>query len=164
MCDTLAETIRDGIRYSLHYDDWDTETLLRDYEDCIPDALAVQLWSRWAWHDVWSRDGVAVIGDWYNDEDERAANLALGIHLHYATGYCQGDVIRIAHNGTLSQFSADLIRSLVFDGVAYATAERWTAEGFVVIDSISGISLMDGPEQTLEYAIDEFLACDEFLS
>ena len=110
MCDTLAETIRDGIRYSLHHDDWDTAALLRDYADIIPDALAVQ------------------------------------------------------HNGTLSQFSADLIRSLVFDGVAYATAERWTAEGFVVIDSISGISLMDGPEQTLEYAIDEFLACDEFLA
>ena len=72
MCDTLAETIRDGIRYSLHYDDWDT--------------------------------------------------------------------------------------------AAYATAERWTAEGFVVIDSTSGISLMDGPEQTLEYAIDEFLACDAFLA
>ena len=145
---TLAETIRDGIRYSLHYDDWDTAALLRDYADIIPDALAVQSWTRWGWHTVWTRDD----------------NLALGIHLHYATGYCQGDVIRIAHNGTLSQFSADLIRSLVFDGVAYATAERWTAEGFVVIDSTSGISLMDGPEQTLEYAIDEFLACDAFLA
>ena len=146
---TLAETIRDGIRYTLHYDDWDTAALLRDYADIIPDALAVQLWSRWGWHTVWTCDDI---------------DIALGIHLHYATGYCQGDVIRIAHNGTLSRESAELIRSLVFDGVAYATAERWTAEGFVVIDSISGISLMDGPEQTLEYAIDEFLACDAFLS
>ena len=150
MCDTLAETIRDGIRYSLHYDDWDTAALLRDYADIIPDALAVQSWTRWGWHTVWSRDDIDII--------------ALGIQLHYATGYCQGDVIRIAHNGTLSQFSADLVHSLVFDGIGSAVAEKWTAEGFVVINSISGISLMDGPDQTLEYVIDEFLACDEFLA
>ena len=31
----LAETIRDGIRYTLHHDDWDTEALLRDYEECL---------------------------------------------------------------------------------------------------------------------------------
>ena len=51
----LAEVVRDGIRYSLHYDDRDTYALLRDYADCIPDALAVQSWSMWGWHDVWSR-------------------------------------------------------------------------------------------------------------
>ena len=161
MCDTLAETIRDGIRYSLKQDVWDTETLLRDYEDCIPDALAVQLWSRWAWHDVWSRDGVAVIGDWYNDEDERAANLANGIHLHYMHGYCKGDAIRIAHNGDLARETADLVHSLVFDGVAYAMAEEWTDTGFEVIDSIGGLTLMDGPEETLEYAIREYLGNGE---
>lgn len=153
----LAEIVRDGIRYTLHSDDWDTEALLRDYVDCIPDALAVQLWSRWAWHDIWSRDGVEVIGDWYNDEDERAANLALGIHLHYMHGYSKGDVIRIAHNGDLTRETAELIHSLVFDGVAYAIAERWTNSGFEVIDSIGGLTLMDGPEETLDSAIVEYL-------
>ena len=155
---TLAETIRDGIRYSLRYDDLDTPALLRDYADYNEGVLAVQSWGRWGWHTVWARDGVAVVGNRYDDSWERAVNLGLGIQLHYEAGYSQGDVIRIAHNGTLSQESAELIRSLVFDGVAYAVAERWTAEGFKVIDSISGINLMDGPEQTLEYAIDEFLA------
>lgn len=154
---TLAETVRDGIRYTLHYDDWSAATLLRDYEDCIPDALAVQLWSRWDWHDIWSRDGVAVIGDWYNDEEELAANLANGIHLHYMHGYCKGDAIRIAHNGSLTRETADLVHSLVFDGVAYAMAERWTNSGFEVIDSIGGLTLMDGPEETLDSAIMEYL-------
>ena len=154
---TLAETVRDGIRYTLHYDEWDTASLLRDYADCIPDALAVQRWGRWGWWDVWAREGIEILGRHYDDEDERADNLARGIHLHYANGYCQGDAIRIAHDGTLSQFSADLIHSLVFDGVAYAIAEKWTDTGFEVIDSISGLNLMDGPEQTLAYAIDEFL-------
>ena len=155
---TLAETIRDGVRYSLHYDGWDTAALLRDYVDIIPDALAVQAWVRRGWWcDVWSRDGVEIIGHRYDDESERAANLARGIHLRYMRGYHQGDVIRIAHDGTLSEFSAELIRSLVFDGIAYAVSERWTDDGFEVIDSIGGLNLMDGPEQTLEYAIDEFL-------
>ena len=154
---TLAETIREGIRYSLQHNGWDTAALLRDYADIIPDALAVQSWTRWGWHTVWTRDDIEIIGVHNDDEEERAANLARGIHLHYANGYCQGDVIRIAHDGTLSQFSAELIRSLVFDGVAYAIAEKWTANGFEVIDSISDINLMDGPEQTLDYAIDEFL-------
>ena len=154
---TLAETVRGGIRYTLHQEAWDTASLLRDYADCIPDALAVQRWGRWGWWDVWAREGIEILGRHYDDEDERAANLARGIHLHYANGYCQGDVIRIAHDGTLSQFSADLIHSLVFDGVAYAIAEKWTDTGFEVIDSIRGLNLMDGPEQTLDYAIDEFL-------
>ena len=153
----LAEIVRDGIRYTLHRDDRLTADLLRDYADIIPDALAVQSWNRWGWDDVWERDGVAVIGDCYDDDDERAANLERGIQLHYEAGYCQGDVIRIAHDGTLSRESVDLIHSLVFDGVAYAVAERWTDDGFEVIDSISGLNLMDGPEQTLNYAIDEFL-------
>ena len=155
---TLAEKIRDGIRYTLHPDDWDTAALLRDYADIIPDALAVQYWSDWEWHTVWSRDDIDIIGGCYDDEEERAANLANGIHLHYMHGYSQGDVIRIAHNGDLARETADLIHSLAFDGVAYAVAERWTADGFEVIDSISGLNLMDGPEQTLDYAIDEFLA------
>ena len=155
---TLAETVRDGIRYTLRQDAWDTGTLLRDYEDIITDALAIQSWEDYhGWRTIWSRDGVEIIGHRYDNEDERAANLARGIHLHYANGYCQGDVIRIAHNGTLSQFSADLIHSLVFDGVAYAIAEKWTDTGFEVIDSISGLNLMDGPEQTLAYAIDDLL-------
>ena len=154
---TLAETIRDGIRYTLHCDDMDTAALLRDYEDIITDALAVQIWHRWEWHTIWTRDGVEIVGSRYDDDDERAANLARGIHLHYANGYSQGDVIRIAHNGDLTRETADLIRSLVFDGVAYAIAERWTDNGFEVIDSISGLNLMDGPEQTLAYAIDEYL-------
>lgn len=155
---TLAETIRDGVRYRLYPDARDTAALLRDYADIITDALAVQSWDRWGWHTVWARDDIDIIGGCYNDDGERAANLACGVHLHYATGYCQGDVVRIAHNGTLSQFSAELIHSLVFDGVAYAVAERWTNNGFEVIDSTSGLNLMDGPEQTLNYAIDEFLA------
>ena len=147
---TLAETIRDGIRYTLHCDDMDTAALLRDYEDIITDALAVQSWEDYrGWRTLWSR---------YDNGDERAANLANGIHLHYANGYCQGDVIRIAHNGDLTRETAELIRSLVFDGVAYAVAETWTDTGFETIDSISGLNLMDGPEQTLDYAIDEFLA------
>ena len=154
---TLAETVRDGIRYTLHQDAWGTAALLRDYADCIPDALAVQSWGSWGWWDVWSRDGIDILGHRYDDEDERAANLACGIHLHYANGYSQGDVIRIAHDGTLSQFSAELIHSLVFDGIAYATAERWTDNGFEVIDSVGGLNLMDGPEETLEYAIREYL-------
>ena len=144
----LAEVVRDGIRYTLHCDYRDTSVLLHDYADCIEDALAVQLWSRWGWSDVWSR---------YDDADEMTANLACGIHLHYAAGYSQGDVIRIAHNGALSQESADLIHSIVFDGVAYAVAERWTNTGFEVIDSIGGLTLMDGHEETLEYAIREYL-------
>ena len=152
---TLAETIRDGVRYSLHYDDWDTAALLRDYYN--EDVLAVQSWDGWGWLTIWERYGVEIIGHCYDDEEERAANLALGIHLHYATGYSQGDVIRIAHNGALSQESADLIHSLIYDGVAYATAERWTAVGFVVIDSIGGLTLMGGPEETLNYAIREYL-------
>lgn len=156
--DTLTETIRDGVRYSLHYDGWDPAALLRDYADIIPDALAVQSWGRWGWHTLWTRDDIDIIGGCYDDEEERAANLALGIHLHYAPGYCQGNVIRVAHNGTLSRESTELIRSLVFDGIAYATAERWTCNGFEVIDSISGLNLMDGPDQTLDYAIDKFLA------
>ena len=150
---TLAETIKDGIRYSLHPDDMDTAALLREYADCIPDALAVQSWDRWGW----SRDGVEIIGGRYDDEAERAANLARGIHMHYESGYSQGDVIRIAHNGTLSQFSAELIHSLVFDGVAYAVAERWTDTGFEVIDSISGLNLMDGRDATLDRAINDYL-------
>ena len=158
---TLAETIRDGIRYRLCPDDVDTAALLRDYADIITDALAVQLWSRWAWHDVWSREGVVVIGDWYDDEDERDANLERGIHLHYMHGYCNGDAIRIAHNGDLTRETAELIHSLVFDGVAYAVAERWTDTGFEVIDSISGLTLMDDPEQTLDYAIDDYFKTGE---
>ena len=154
---TLAETIREGIRYSLQHNGWDTAALLRDYADIIPDALAVQSWTRWGWHTVWTRDDIEIIGVHYDDEEERAANLARGIHLHYANGYCQGDVIRIAHDGTLSQESADLIHSLIYDGVAYATAERWTAVGFVVIDSIGGLTLMAGPEETLDLAISEYL-------
>ena len=153
----LAEIVRDGIRYTLHQDDWDTEALLRDYADIIPDALAVQSWSMWGWHTVWTRDDIDILGHRYDDESERAANLALGIHLHYENGYCQGDVIRIAHNGTLSQESADLIHSLVFDGVAYAVAETWTDTGFEVIESLGGLTLMDGPEETLDYAIREYL-------
>ena len=156
---TLAETIRDGIRYSLRCDGWNTGALLCDYVDCIPDALAVQRWVDYhGWQTIWTRDGVEIIGHRYDNAGERTANLALGIHLHYESGYSQGDVIRIAHNGTLSQFIADLINSLVFDGVAYAVAERWTDSGFEVINSISGLNLMDGPEQTLNYAIDEFLS------
>lgn len=154
---TLAEIVRDGIRYSLHHDDWDTAALLRDYADSITDVLAVQAWDSWEWWDIWSRDGVEIIGHRYDDEEERAANLARGVQLHYAYGYCQGDVIRVAHNGTLSRESAELVRSLVFDGVAYATAERWTDTGFEVIDSIGGLTLRGGPEETLNYAIDEFL-------
>ena len=158
---TLAETVRDGIRYRLYHDDWDTAALLRDYAACIPDALAVQSWTRWGWHTVWTRDDIDIIGGCYDDEEERSANLALGIHLHYATGYCQGGVIRIAHNGTLSRESAELVRSLVFDGVAYATAERWTDTGFETVAAIGGLTLMGGPDQTLEYAIDEFLRSGE---
>ena len=153
----LAETIRDGIRYTLHCDDMDTAALLRDYEDIITDALAVQFWDRWGWRTLWAREGVEIVGDRYDDSWERAENLARGIHLHYAAGHSQGDVIRIAHDGTLSQFSAELIHSLAFDGIAYAVAERWTDAGFETIDSISGLNLMDGPEQTLDYAIAEFL-------
>ena len=156
---TLAETIRDGIRYRLYQDAWNTGALLRDYADCIPSALAVQRWADYhGWHTVWNRDGVDIIGRRYDNDAERAANLERGIHLHYESGYSQGDAIRIAHDGTLSQFSADLIHSLVFDGVAYAVAEKWTDTGFEVINSISGLNLMDGPEQTLNYAIDEFLS------
>lgn len=155
---TLAETIRDGIRYTLHHDDMDTAELLRDYEDCIPNVLAVQSWSRWGWWTVWARDGVEVIGRHYDDDEEnRDANPARGIFLHRECGYSQGDIIRIAHDGTLSPGDAELIRSLVFDGVAYAIAEKWTDTGFETIDSISGLNLMDGPEQTLDYAIEEFL-------
>ena len=154
---TLAETIRDGIRYSLHQDDWDAAALLRDYADIITDALAVQSWSRWDWHDVWSRDDIDIVGHRYDDSWERAVNLGRGIHLHYAAGYSQGDVIRIAHNGDLTRETAELIHSLVFDGVAYAVAERWTDNGFEVIDSIGGLTLMGGPEETLEYAIREYL-------
>ena len=157
---TLAETIRDGIRYSLHYDDWDAATLLRDYADCIPDAIAVQSWDRWGWHTVWAREGIEIIGSRYDDEGERTANLTRGIHLHYAAGYCKGDVIRIAHNGALSQESADLIHSLVFDGVAYAKAERWTDTGFEVINSIGGLDLMDGPDETLARAINDYLGME----
>ena len=153
--DTLAETIRGGVRYSLHYDDWDTAALLRDYYNEV--VLAVQSWDGWGWLTIWERDGVEIIGHRYDDDEERTANLTRGIHLHYECGYSQGDVLRIAHNGALSQESADLIHSLIYDGVAYATAERWTDTGFEVIDSISGLNLMDGPEQTLEYAIEEFL-------
>ena len=153
----LAETIRGGIKYTLHRDDWDASALLRDYAYCIDDALAVQSWGWWEWRTLWSRDGVAVIGDRYDDEGERAANLARGIHLHYAAGYSQGDFIRIAHNGDLTRETVELIRSLVFDGVAYAVAEEWTDDGFEVIGSISGLTLMDGPEETLEYAIREYL-------
>ena len=154
---TLAETIRDGIRYSLHCDDWNTGALLRDYADVITDALAVQIWHRWEWHTIWARDDIDIIGVRYDNAGERAANLACGIHLHYESGYSQGDVIRIAHNGTLSQKSADLIHSLVFDGVAYAIAEKWTDTGFEVIESLGGLTLMDGPEETLDYAIREYL-------
>ena len=155
---TLAETIRDGIRCRLYQDAWYTGDLLRDYADIIADALAVQYWEDYrGWRTIWTRDGVGIIGHRYDNESERAANLARGIHLHYANGYCQGDVIRIAHNGTLSQKSADLIHSLVFDGVAYAIAEKWTDTGFEVIESIGGLTLMDGPEETLEYAIREYL-------
>ena len=150
---TLAETIRDGIRYSLHYEDWDTAALLRDYED----VLAVQSWDGWGWLTIWERDGVEIIGHRYDDDEERTANLTRGIHLHYAAGYCKGDVIRIAHNGALSQESADLIHSLVFDGVAYAVAEQWTDTGFEVINSIGGLDLMDGPEETLARAINDYL-------
>ena len=158
---TLAETIRDGVRYSLHQDDWDAAALLRDYVDCIEDALAVQSWNRWGWSDVWARDGVDIVGHRYDDEDEMTANLACGIHLHYANGYCQGDVIRIAHDGDLTRETAELIHSLVFDGVAYAVAERWTDNGFEVIDSIGGLTLMDGPEETLESAIADYLGNGE---
>ena len=155
---TLAETIRDGIRYSLRYEGVDTAALLRDYADVIPDALAVQRWEDYhGWHTIWARDGVGIIGRRYDNDVERAANLERGIHLHYVAGYSQGDAIRIAHDGTLSQFSAELIHSLAFDGIAYAVAERWTDNGFETIDSISGLNLMDGPEQTLDYAIAEFL-------
>ena len=154
---TLAETIRDGIRYSLHPDDMDAAALLRDYAECIPEALAVQSWGYRGWHTVWARDGADILGHQYDDEAERAANLARGIHLHYDNGYSQGDVIRIAHNGALSQESADLIHSLVFDGLAYAKAERWTDTGFEVINSIGGLDLMDGPDATLDLAINEYL-------
>lgn len=155
---TLAESIRDGIRYTLRQDTWDTAALLCDYEDIITDARAVQRWEDYhGWRTIWARAGAGILGRRYDDESERAANLALGIHLHYMHGYSQGDVIRIAHNGTLSDWDAELIRSLVFDGVAYAIAERWTNTGFEVINSISGLNLMDGPEQTLDYAIEEFL-------
>ena len=157
----LAEIVRDGIKYSLHYDAWDTEALLRDYEDIITDALAVQSWNRWGWSDVWARDGVDIVGHRYDDEDEMTANLALGIHLHYMHGYCKGDAIRIAHNGDLTRETAELIHSLVFDGVAYAVAERWTDNGFEVIDSIGGLTLLDGPEETLESAIAEYLGNGE---
>ena len=157
----LTELVRDGIRYSLHHDDWDTAALLRDYADIIPDALAVQSWADMEWHTIWTRDDTEILGHRYDDESERSANLARGIHLHYMPGYSQGDVIRIAHDGALSQESADLIHSLVFDGIAYAKAERWTDTGFEVIDSIGGLNLMDGPEQTLEYAIREYLGNGE---
>ena len=159
---TLAETIRDGIRYTLHHDDWDTAALLRDYADCIPDALAVQYWEDYrGWLTIWARDGVGIIGRRYDNDVERAANLERGIHLHYESGYSQGDAIRIAHDSTLSQFSADLIHSLVFDGVAYAIAEKWTDDGFEVINSIGGLTLRDGPEETLDYAIREYLGNGE---
>ena len=154
---TLAETIREGIRYSLHPDDMDAAALLSDYEDYNEDVLAVQSWDRWEWRTVWARDGVEIIGGRYDDDEERTANLALGIRLHYEAGYSQGDVIRIAHNGALSQESADLIHSLVFDGVAYAKAERWTDTGFETIAAIGGLDLMDGPEETLDRAISEYL-------
>ena len=154
---TLAETIKDGIRYSLHPDDMDAAALLRDYADYNEDVLAVQSWGHWGWHTVWARDGVEIIGGRYDDEGERTANLTRGIHLHYAAGYCKGDVIRIAHNGALSQESAELIHSLVFDGVAYAKAERWTDTGFETIAAIGGLDLMDGPEETLDRAISEYL-------
>ena len=154
---TLAETIKDGIRYSLHYDDWGTPALLRDYADYFPNVLAVQSWDRWGWHTVWAREGIEIIGHRYDDDEERTANLTRGIHLHYESGYSQGDVIRIAHNGALSQESADLIHSLVFDGIAYAKAERWTDTGFEVINSIGGLDLTDGPEATLDRAISNYL-------
>ena len=153
MC-TLAETIKGGIRYTLHYDDWDTAALLRDYNE---DVLAVQSWDGWGWLTIWERYGVEIIGHRYDDDEERTANLTRGIHLHYESGYSQGDVLRIAHNGTLSQESADLIHSLIYDGVAYAKAERWTDTGFEVINSIGGLDLMDGPEETLDRAISEYL-------
>ena len=159
---TLAETIKDGIRYSLHSDDWDTGALLRDYADCIPSAMAVQRWDYYrGWRTIWTRDGAGILGHRYDDESERAANLALGIHLHYANGYCQGDVIRIAHNGTLSREDAELIHSLVFDGVAYAVAEEWTDTGFEVIDSFGGLTLVCGPDETLAYARDNLLEIGE---
>ena len=153
----LAETIRGGIRYSLHYDDWDTAALLRDYADCNEGVLAVQSWDGWGWLTIWERDGVEIIGHRYDDDEERTANLARGIHLHYDNGYSQGDVIRIAHNGNLTRETTELIRSLVFDGTAYAVAERWTDTGFEVIDAIGGLTLMGGPDQTLDYAIREYL-------
>ena len=160
MC-TLAETVQDGIRYTLHCDGWDTAALLRDYEDCLPGALAVQSWDRFGWWTIWARKGEVVIGYRYDDEEDRAANLARGIHFHYAAGYSQGEVIRIAHNGSLARETAELIHSLVFDGVAFAIAEEWTNSGFKVIDSIGGLTLMDGPEETLEYAIREYLQIGE---
>ena len=153
----LAETIRGGIKYTLHPDEWSTAALLRDYAYCIDDALAVQFWDRWGWRTLWAREGVEIVGDRHDDSWERAENLARGIHLHYAAGYSQGDVIRTAHNGDLTRETAELIHSLVFDGVAYAMAEEWTDTGFEVIGSISGLTLMDGPEETLEYAIREYL-------
>ena len=159
---TLAETIRDGIRYRLYQDAWYTGDLLRDYVEIITDALAVQYWEDYrGWRTIWARDGVGIIGRRYDNPAERADNLARGIHLHYENGYSQGDVIRIAHDGTLSEFSADLIHSLVFDGVAYAVAEKWTDTGFEVINSIGGLNLMDGPEQTLEYAINDHFKIGE---
>lgn len=158
---TLAETIRGGIRYTLHHEHLDTGTLLRDYADCITDALAVQSWDRWGWSTVWAREGVEIIGGRYDDDEERQTNLERGIHLRYAEGYSQGDAIRIAHDGTLSQSSAELIRSLVFDGVAFAKAEKWTDTGFETIDAISGLTLLDGPEETLARAIDDYLQIGE---
>ena len=152
----LAETIRDGIRYSLHYDDdWNTAALLREYHN--EDVLAVQSWDGWGWLIIWERDGVEIIGHRYDDDEERTANLARGIHLHYDNRYSQGDVIRIAHNGTLSQESADLIHSLIYDGVAYAKAERWTETGFETIAAIGGLDLMDGPDATLDRVINDYL-------
>ena len=159
---TLAETIRDGVRYSLKQDVWDTAALLRDYEDIITDALAVQSWEDYrGWRTLWARDGVDIVGHRYDNHSERAVNLGRGIHLHYENGYSQGDAIRIAHSGTLSRETADLIQSLVFDGVAYAIAEEWTDTGFEVIDSISGLTLMGGPEETLNSAIDDYFKTGE---
>lgn len=158
---TLAETIREGIRYSLHADDMDTAALLREYADCFPNVLAVQSWDRWEWHTVWAREGAEIIGGRYDDDGERAANLALGIHLHYMHGYSQGDAIRIAHNGSIFQYNTELIHSLVFDGVAYAKAERWTDTGFEIINSIGGLTLLNGPVETLDYAIEEYLQIGE---
>ena len=145
---TLAETIRDGIRYTLRQEAWDTAALLRDYADCLPGVAEISSWEVYhGWQSLYLRDGASPVIDPNNAQ-----------HVTILSGYSQGDYVRIIHSGTLSDRDADLIHSLVFDGVAYAIAEKWTDTGFEVINSIGGLNLMDGPEQTLDYAIDEFLA------